>query len=505
MNKEEFEKLLAKMEASALEAKTLRDEEAAKNEEKNVQRFNELNERFETMQKSYNEVEAAFMEMQKKGVETNSTPTPELTHGEAFVSSKSYEDALVSDGQGVAAVDLGSLGGGEVEMVIATGVEGHKSSENEEKNYSKLMKKNRSWSNNIVGRKLKTLTTLASSVGNLIVPIRLPEVVDADDQPQALRDFLNVTTTDSPQLEWIVTHGDAIVANVVGATAAAQTNIVVDNITGFEMADIEITITDGTNSEVGIVASYVRDTAGDGGTVTLTAPLANAYIAGSTYLAAEYFSATNEGRLKPQSDLKVDVKNVSFVVFAVGIRVTRQMWMAAKVIKSMIDRHLMKKAKRNEAYQILYGTGASGQVQGLMNTPQPNLYTQDAAETKYDALLRATTALVLRGLTPSKIIVSTLDGYDMKLEKDNNGAYMNVFIGGRAWDIPVFESNQMKTKSFLIVSDEAFEVWEYEGMNIRVAEQHSDLFMRNVLQVLLEHQMQIALYDEKGIVVGTFL
>lgn len=228
--------------------------------------------------------------------------------------------------------------------------------------------------------------------------------------------------------------------------------------------------------------------------------------------------------LKPKSSL-------TFAPFQDPIR-TIAHWEAAHrnvlsdepMLRSIIDNELQYGLRLTEDAQILSGSGAGENVLGLLNRPgiQTYLWSQGpswgptsptgtlAADNKADAVRRAITKVILSNYEATGVIMHPLDWEDIEVAKDENARYLitvAVAIGAeqRLWRLPVVDTPVIPQSTFLTGAfGLGAHIYEREAPSIRMAEEHSDFFVRNAIAILCEERLGLTVPRPESIVRGTF-
>jgi len=219
-----------------------------------------------------------------------------------------------------------------------------------------------------------------------------------------------------------------------------------------------------------------------------------------------------EGNTKPESDLTFDIKTESVKTIAHWIPATRQIIADASQLRSYIDNRLVYGLKLKEENKLLYGLGISGDIQGIMTHPDIQTYSWSAGEagdTKIDAIRRAITKARLAEYPVTGIVINPQDWEDIELAKGDDGRYIWVTVteGGqqRLWRVPVVDTTAIQVGECLLG---AFQmgamIWDREQASIRVAEQHADFFIRNMLLILAEERLAFTIFRPEAFVAVEF-
>ena len=162
-----------------------------------------------------------------------------------------------------------------------------------------------------------------------------------------------------------------------------------------------------------------------------------------------------------------------------------------------------------EDNQILNGAGGDG-LTGILQTTGVQAYSQVSSEVNSDALRRAATKVILSNYQPTGYVLHPNDWEDTELQRGEDGQYMlavNVAIGAdtRIWRLPVVETPAITEGTFLAGAfGLGAQVYDRQVANVRIAEQHSDFFIRNAVAVLAEQRLALAVKRPEAFVVGTW-
>lgn len=311
-----------------------------------------------------------------------------------------------------------------------------------------------------------------------------------------LRDVLTVSPTSDSSVEYVEqTKFSNIVALVETSMSIGDTEVILDNAYGFFVGQ-EVTINAGKPAEEVFEVSAVDY---DTGELTFTAASVKAHVAGDL-VESDVFVFTPETKLKPRARVAMEVKSAKTETLAHSIIVARQTFADVPALESILETELLDGLITAEEEEILFGNGGNGRLQGIMTHPDVLSYNWAngaATDTKVDALRRAISLVEqTRNAIPDAIIVSNADWADIELTKGANGHYVfsSPTEGGepRLWRIPVIVSAAMPAGSALVGSFRTgATLWDREQGEIRVAEQHDDLFLKNCVVVLAEERIAL--------------
>jgi HK97 family phage major capsid protein len=235
--------------------------------------------------------------------------------------------------------------------------------------------------------------------------------------------------------------------------------------------------------------------------------------------AIEYFVETFTNAAAPQSaelaakaksDLSYDLVSTPVQTLAHYVISSRQILDDAAMLRNQIDNRLTYGLALKEDQQLLYGTGLSGELEGLM----VNASVQDAGgvatgDNLVDHIRKAIAMASDSEYLANGIILNPNDFAAMELLKGDDGHYIwaNVANGAepRLWRVPVYESTAMSAGEFILGNwNLGASLYDREQSTVRIAEQHADLFIKNGVVVLGEERVALAVYRPQAFVKGVF-
>ena len=158
---------------------------------------------------------------------------------------------------------------------------------------------------------------------------------------------------------------------------------------------------------------------------------------------------------KPKSDIRYEEKTAVVKQIAHYIRVSNKMMEDAPQLQLAIDSRLSYGLDKEEEDQLLWGTGASNDLTGIMNTAGIQDYQtaihvprgNDSDDTLLDKIRRSRTNVELEFLEATGVVLHPLDFEDIELLKGSDKRYLWVTVpdggGTRVWRLPVVETVSM--------------------------------------------------------------
>lgn len=221
---------------------------------------------------------------------------------------------------------------------------------------------------------------------------------------------------------------------------------------------------------------------------------------------------TNEEYAKPKSDLTFALKSVNVQTIAHWLPATRQILADASQLAAYIDGRLLYGLKVKEETQILYGTGVSPNLTGIMTNANVQTYKWSDGklkDTKLDAIRRAITKARLAEYPVTAIVLHPSDWEDIETLKSDDGKYLwiQVPVGGvmQVWRLAVVETTAIQQGDFLLGSfGLSATLWDREEGAVRVSDSHADFFIKNMVAVLAEERVALTVFRPQGFVAGEF-
>lgn len=235
--------------------------------------------------------------------------------------------------------------------------------------------------------------------------------------------------------------------------------------------------------------SYARQTSFDNG----AAPVAQA-------------SSLTTGA-KPQSAIGWQRVTSPIESIAAWMAATRRQLADAGQTRSLIDNQLQLMLDLTIEDQELNGNGSSPNIRGLLNTS--GVQTLDLTGVSHGAGthvnidgLRDAIRLVKTGpafATPDGVVMHPFDSAALDEAKDNQGRYLGQGPFGTAldtiWRLPRVESLAVSQGNVIVGAfKQGATVFVREEVAIYTSDSHSDFFIRNLIAVLAEERLGLAVF-----------
>lgn len=211
------------------------------------------------------------------------------------------------------------------------------------------------------------------------------------------------------------------------------------------------------------------------------------------------------GGYKPESDMALEVVSTTVKTIAHWIPVTKRAIADAGQVRTLIDNFLAYGLNEELEDQILNGSGSGENFQGIYGTPGVQTITPTANDIE-DVLAAIKNVRVVGRRRPTAIVMHPDDWYSggFLLAKDTTNRYI---IGdprasldqlNQLWGLQVIVSEAATANTALVGDFRQAVLWEREGVNVMVSDQHADFFIRNLLAILAEMRAGFGVLDPQA-------
>lgn len=217
------------------------------------------------------------------------------------------------------------------------------------------------------------------------------------------------------------------------------------------------------------------------------------------------------GTTKPQSEIKFDIATASVTTIAHWVQATRQIMDDVPALQSYIDGRLRYGLAYAEELQLLNGDGTGTNLNGI--------YTQATASTanlavitsptKIDVLRVAMLQAALAELPATGIVLHPTDWMTIETTKDSAGNYIigdpASMLQPRLWSLPVVATQAMTVDKFLVGAFRlGAQIFDRMDARVELSTEDSDNFRKNLVTILAEERLALAVYRPEAFVKGDF-
>ena len=221
-------------------------------------------------------------------------------------------------------------------------------------------------------------------------------------------------------------------------------------------------------------------------------------------------AVTAEGVQKGVSAFTLDNKSFPVMKIAAVLKISEEMLDDVQGLVTYIVNRWGSKLKVKEDYTLLYSTASSTAFDGL--TVAAQAYDDDladAAVNKWDVLMNAITQIRVDEYRATAVMMHPTDVLGLKTKKGTDGHY----LGRAPWDrmplfvegVPIIETTAIGAGEFL-VGDFArgSQIFDRKTASINFYDQDEDNAQKNLITVVIEERLALAIYRPNAFVYGSF-
>jgi HK97 family phage major capsid protein len=217
-----------------------------------------------------------------------------------------------------------------------------------------------------------------------------------------------------------------------------------------------------------------------------------------------------EGAAKPQSDITFDLVSTTAKVIAHYAKASRQIMDDVSQLASYINGRLNYGLAYKEEQQILSGDGTGQNLLGII--PQATAYNAPVAisgATSIDQVRLAMLQAALAEFPATGTVMNPIDWTVIELTKDAAGGYIFAnpaqLTGPVLWGNPVVPTQAIAQDKFLTgafkLGAQLFDRWL---ARIEIATENEDDFIKNMITILNEERLALAVYRPEAFIYGDF-
>ncbi len=219
-----------------------------------------------------------------------------------------------------------------------------------------------------------------------------------------------------------------------------------------------------------------------------------------------------ENVTKPESAITFTLATEAVQTIAHWIPASKQVIADSAQLQGYISGRLTYGLKLKEETQLLSGTGANGQLNGLIT--QATAYTVQSPQltNEMDIIREAIKQAQLSEYFPTNIVLNPQDWYDIDVKKVGSTATDERYVVGnpremsapRLWGLPVILSNSISAGTFLLGAfDMGAEIKDRMQATVEVSRENSDNFVKNMITILAEERIALVVYRPAAFITGS--
>ena len=219
-----------------------------------------------------------------------------------------------------------------------------------------------------------------------------------------------------------------------------------------------------------------------------------------------------ESAAKPESSLAWDLVVSAVATIAHWMQASRQILSDAPQLQSFIDGQLRYGLKLREEAQLLKGSGSGGNLNGIFTqaTEFDNpLVAEIATPTRIDMLRLAMLQSELAEFPATGIAMNPADWAAIELQKDAQDRYLwanpQQLGGPTMWGLPVVSTKALDISEFIVGAWRlGAQIFDREDAIVLVSTEDRDNFIKNLVTILCEERLGLAVYRPQAFVKGDF-
>ncbi|UPL50523.1 phage major capsid protein [Hymenobacter sublimis] len=220
---------------------------------------------------------------------------------------------------------------------------------------------------------------------------------------------------------------------------------------------------------------------------------------------------TAEGTRKPKVSFKTEPVTANGAKLAMHYKVSTETAHDAPALTYSFQGKGVEMVLVEEDAQLLYGSGANGEIQGLFPLAIPfNAGSLRVSNAQTIDVIRAAVNQVRKSMYRANVVFMHPDDVTaLELTKDADGRYIlpNIFTSGvnQVSRIQIAEIDAMNPGEFLVANlDLAVETFMIEDLSIKISDSNEDDFVTNKITVVIEERLLQAVVRPSALVKGTF-
>ena len=219
-----------------------------------------------------------------------------------------------------------------------------------------------------------------------------------------------------------------------------------------------------------------------------------------------------EGDAKPQSTMAMELRTTPTQVIAHWVAASRQILDDSPMLRDLIDTELRYGLALVEESQLLSGDGISPNLHGLI--PQATAFDdpldgQITTPNQIDRIGSAILQSALADFPATGIVLHPSDWQLMRMLKDGEARYILGAPGAEVepvlFGLPVVATKAIAAGTFLVGNfQEAATLYDRWSPRVEISTEHADFFTRNLVAILAEQRIALAVRKAAALVHGSF-
>lgn len=241
---------------------------------------------------------------------------------------------------------------------------------------------------------------------------------------------------------------------------------------------------------------FVRDVVAGGTTTLASIPFIREYNAALLEFGA---SAVSEGSAKPEVDMQFERDDAPVRKIAAWIQATEEILADAPTLRSYIDARMEYMLLLREEWELLNGSGTAPHLKGILQ--QTGLQTANStAGDNLQGIANGAEKIELAEGEADAVALHPTAFWDIATRRTSTAGDFDVnpFASPdtmRPWGLFAVRTRSLAATNAIVGSWRmGAQIFDREQTTIRVGDQHSDFFIKNLLVILAEKRLAFAVY-----------
>lgn len=220
-----------------------------------------------------------------------------------------------------------------------------------------------------------------------------------------------------------------------------------------------------------------------------------------------------EGSAKPQAGVTLSLVTEATATIAAWANLTRQVAADVPQVRGYLDTRLRYSVKRRADGQAINGNGTTPNLKGLLNRSGITTYAPGSAEARYVSIRHGIRLMEDTEAVPEIIVLNPADAELFDLTNSTSAGIHAApdATGGlqqhwnrSVWGLTPVRSTAIAAGTAMLIDPMAVAVLDRQQVTAYMTDSHASNFTSNILTLLLEARIGLALFDPKGVAFITF-
>jgi len=187
------------------------------------------------------------------------------------------------------------------------------------------------------------------------------------------------------------------------------------------------------------------------------------------------------------------ISGAAAVTIAQTVKLSRQLWEDYPALEAQLESRLLRGLRRVEEAQLLLGTGAGGQMLGLMTAAtSQGLTVPLSGQALLDGIQAAAAALTAAG--PGYVATGVVLNPSDWIAAQRSQPSLAMASSG-LWGLQAAASIAMPVGNFLVGAfDVGCQLYDREDAHVEIADENMDDFVKDLLTARAEERLALAIY-----------